>query len=266
MAQKSSPSAAFLLDIHFIHDLAEEDRKDQKNDRLHIARAALFKVERTQIVACHPEEAGNDAQGEEYLAMQEEDAERSDIRRRIDDLRHAVRLFQRKMRDARQKQQQEGAGAGAVEAIIHAEEEGSHHAEDDRFLIRVRRFLCDQYIAAREVEPCRRENDQHEDHEDLRIHQESKIRAQRGTGEGADHAGERELPRDEAAFGKFECRKHCPHRRAHLICRNGVMDGKPGEQVARQGDQPAASGDGIDEARKHDQRADDSILKKCFHG
>ena len=44
------------------------------------------------------------------------------------------------------------------------------------------------------------------------------------------------------------------------------MDGKPGEQVARQGDQPAASGDGIDEARKHDQRADDSILKKCFHG
>ena len=47
---------------------------------------------------------------------------------------------------------------------------------------------------------------------------------------------------------------------------HGVMDGKPGEQVARQGDQPAASGDGIDEARKHDQRADDSILKKCFHG
>ena len=70
--------------------------------------------------------------------MQEEDAERSDIRCRIDDLRHTIRLFQRKMRDARQKQQQESAGAGAVEAIIHAEEEGGHHAEDDCLLIGVR--------------------------------------------------------------------------------------------------------------------------------
>lgn len=136
--KKSSLSAAFLLDIHFIHELAEEDRKDEENDRLHIARAAFLEVERAEVVACHPEEAGDDAQGEEDLAMQEEDAERSDICRRIDDLRHTIRLFQRKMRDARQKQQQESAGAGAVEAIIHAEEEGGHHAEDDRLLICVR--------------------------------------------------------------------------------------------------------------------------------
>ena len=131
-------TAPFLLDIHFIHELAEEDRKDEENDRLHIARAAFLEVERAEVVACHPEEAGDDAQGEEDLAMQEEDAERSDICRRIDDLRHTIRLFQRKMRDARQKQQQESAGAGAVEAVIHAEEEGGHHAEDDCLLICVR--------------------------------------------------------------------------------------------------------------------------------
>lgn len=138
VVQKSSLSAAFLLDIHFIHELAEEDRKNEENDRLHIARAAFLKVERAEVVACHPEDTGDDAQGEEDLAMQEKDAERSDICRRIDDLCHTIRLFQRKMRDARQKQQQESAGAGAVEAVIHAEEEGGHHAEDDCLLICVR--------------------------------------------------------------------------------------------------------------------------------
>ena len=92
------------------------------------------------------------------------------------------------------------------------------------------------------------------------IDKKGQVCAKGRAGKSADDAGKRNFPGDEAFPCKLECRKRRTHCRAHLVCRNRMMNGNPGDHVSRQGNQAAASGNRIDESGQHDQRAYDKVL------
>lgn len=100
----------------------EEDEYDE-NRRADDFHAVFHHEAGADVVTDHVADGAWDAEQEDGLAVQDEDHEGGDVRRQVDDLRLAIGGFYTELREDGKGDDEEGAGAWAVEAIIEADDE-----------------------------------------------------------------------------------------------------------------------------------------------
>ena len=193
--------------------------------------------------------------------MQDEDHEGGDVRRQVDDLRLAVGGFDAELREDSEGDDEEGAGARAVEAIIEADDkcgEDGGHVD----LRAVRRCFFDvvvEDVAVQDDEGGHRQDDEEDRDEDLLRDEEADAGTDRGADDSRNDGRDRELPVDEAFADEADGRDGGAAAAGKLVGADGVMRREAGEQVGRKGNQTAASADGIDETGEKNERTADKI-------
>ena len=197
--------------------------------------------------------------------MQDEDHEGGDVRRQIDDLRLAVGGFDAKLREDGEGDDEEGAGAWAVEAIIEADDERGEDGGHVHFRgVRLRFFdIVVKDVAVQDDEGGHGQDDEEDRDEDLLRDEEADPGTDRGADDGGDDGRNGELPVDEAFADETNGRDGGATAAGKLVGADGVMRREAGEQIGRKGNQTATSADGVDKTGEKYKRTTDKIGQKC---
>ena len=236
----------------------DEHDEDRRADDFH----AVFHHETgADVVTDHVADGAWDADQEDGLAVQDEDHEGGDVRRQVDDLRLAVGGFDAELREDGEGDDEEGAGAWAVEAIIEADDERGEDGSHVHFRgVRLRFFdIVVEDVAVQDDEGGHRQDDEEDRDEDLLRDEEADPGTDRGADDGGDDGRNGKLPVDEAFADETNGRDGGATAAGKLVGADGVMRREAGEQVGRKGNQSAASADGVDETGEKNERTADKI-------
>ena len=242
----------------------EEDEYDEDR-RANDFHAVFHHEAGADVVTDHIADGAWDADQEDGLAVQDEDHEGGDVRRQIDDLRLAVGGFDTELREDGEGDDEEGAGAWAVEAIIEADDERGEDGSHVHFWgVRLRFFdIVVEDVAVQDDEGSHGQDDEEDRDEDLLRDEEADPGTDRGSDDGGDDGRNGELPVDEAFADETNGRDGGATAAGKLVGADGVMRREAGEQIGRKGNQTATSADGVDETGEKYKRTADKIGQKC---
>ena len=242
----------------------EEDEYDEDR-RANDFHAVFHHEAGADVVTDHVADGAWDADQEDGLAVQDEDHEGSDVRRQIDDLRLAVGGFDTELREDGEGDDEEGAGAWAVEAIIEADDERGEDGGHVHFRgVRLRFFdIVVEDVAVKDDEGGHGQDDEEDRDEDLLRDEEADPGADRGADDSCNDGRNGELPVDEAFADETNGRDGGATAAGKLVGADGVMRREAGEQIGRKGNQTATSADGVDETGEKYKRTADKIGQKC---
>lgn len=242
----------------------EEDEYDEDR-RANDFHAVFHHEAGADVVTDHIADGAWDADQEDGLAVQDEDHEGGDVRRQIDDLRLAVGGFDTELREDGEGDDEEGAGAWAVEAIIEADDERGEDGSHVHFWgVRLRFFdIVVEDVAVQDDEGGHGQDDEEDRDEDLLRDEEADPSTDRGSDDGGDDGRNGELPVDEAFADETNGRDGGATAAGKLVGTDGVMRREAGEQIGRKGNQTATSADGVDETGEKYKRTADKIGQKC---
>lgn len=152
-----------------------------------------LKVPRSDVVSEDLYQPCREAEEEYDLAAKEVDGQGGDIGGHIDDLAYAVGLFDVEVDEVSQGYHQKGSHAGAVEAVIDAEEKGYGYGEENLlFFAQTFPLLC-QIALSQEVEAGQGNDDEHDELKDLVTDHQGDSRSYGRTRKTEDEAVEAEF-------------------------------------------------------------------------
>ena len=242
----------------------EEDEYDEDR-RANDFHAVFHHEAGADVVTDHIADGAWDADQEDGLAVQDEDHEGGDVRRQVDDLRLAVGGFDAELREDGEGDDEEGAGAWAVETIIEADDERGEDGSHVHFRgVRLRFFdVVVEDVAVQDDEGGHGQDDEEDRDEDLLRDEEADPGTDRGADDGGDDGRNGELPVDEAFADETNGRDGGATAAGKLVGADGVMRREAGEQIGRKGNQTTTSADGVDETGEKYKRTADKIGQKC---
>lgn len=246
-------------------DLDGEENEYDEDRRANDFHTVFHHEAGADVVTDHIADGARDADQEDGLAVQDEDHEGGDVRRQIDDLRLAVGGFDAKLREDGEGDDEEGAGAWAVEAIIEADDERGEDGGHVHFRgVRLRFFdIVVEDVAVQDDEGGHGQDDEEDRDEDLLRDEEADPGTDRGADDGGDDGRNGELPVDEAFADETNGRDGGATAAGKLVGADGVMRREAGEQIGRKGNQTATSADGVDKTGEKYKRTTDKIGQKC---
>lgn len=273
-AFKDALQDIFADDLHAFKDASqnmlandldgEEDEYDE--DRRANDFHAVFHHEAcADVVTDHVADGAWDADQEDGLAVQDEDHEGGDVRRQVDDLRLAAGGFDAELCEDGEGDDEEGAGAWTVEAIIETDDERGEDGSHVHFRgVRLRFFdIVVEDVAVQDDEGGHGQDDEEDRDEDLLRDEEADPGADRGADDSCDDGRNGKLPVDEAFADETNGRDGGATAAGKLVGADGVMRREAGEQIGRKGNQTATSADGVDETGEKHKRTTDKIGQKC---
>ena len=154
-------------------------------------------------------------------------------------------------------QQQEGPGAGAVEAVVDPHQQGE--APDDEPALaggHIPRLLR-QALFPQQHGGGQGQHQQQNVFQDPLVHHELEAGAQIRAANGQRRGNQGQGPVHAAVFQIAEGGKGGAHAGGELVGAQGEVGRKTGQQVHRHGDDAAAPADAVHEARGEDPQADE---------
>lgn len=110
-------------------DLDEKQREHDKDDRAGDLRALLEGEARADPAPQHVAGRPGETEGDQHRAAVEKDREGGEVRREIDDLGVRVRGLDAEMGEDGKGDNEEGPGAGAVKAVVEADDQRGQHTD-----------------------------------------------------------------------------------------------------------------------------------------
>ena len=197
------------------------------------------------------------AQGPINLTVEDERNQRGNIGGKVDDLGGTGGGFEIHAAKPCENQQQERAGAGAVDAVINADHQSGAHGDGIQGLLGAgsgvftfAHGLVFQHIKGHDGQ----HHQQHPPENGLR-QQHGDVGADGGADERHDRSTKGELHRYIAVFQKTPGGNKGSGAGGEFVGGDGGVGGNSGDQVGRQGDEPAAAGNGVHKAGQKYQRA-----------
>ena len=182
------------------------------------------------------------------------------VGREVDYLGCTGCLVQADMSHGRKKQHQECTCARAIEAIVDADEESQRQDNQHGFTLRERGLVRLQGLLAKHVASRQRQDHQHDNLEGIGLDQQRQTGTQPRATQGSNYGRKHPLPMDETTSGVMPGSHHRTQTSTELIRTDSRMRWKAGNQVSRERNQSATSGNGINEARQEHQRAHNQVF------
>ena len=196
----------------------------------------------------------------------QEHRQRRHIGGQVDGLGQPCRLVQGQVRHSGQQQEQKGARARAVEAVVDAQHQGNGQTDEQGLAEGVRFPFLGQPLRAEQIAGGQGEDDQHEDAERAGGDRQRQLCAQAGASQGKEDTQQRLPPGDEPAAGVANGGCGGAHGGTELVGAQGVVNGDAGDEVGGQGDQSAAAGDGVHKSGDAHQGAEEEVGQNAGHG
>ena len=235
-----------------------EHNEDRRADDFH---AVLHHETGADVVANHVTDGARDAKQEDGLAVKDKDDERGDVRRQVDDLGLAVCGLDAELREDGEGDDQEGAGAWAVEAIVKSDDECGEYGRyvSTRCIGRRLFHVIVKDVAIQDDKGGHRQDDQQNRYENLLWHEQAETRTDGGTDDGSEDGWNRKRPVDEAFADEANGCDRGAAAAGELVRADGVMRRKAGEEVRWEGNESSASADGVDEPGDENKWATDQV-------